>query len=445
MACGQRGSPAPAHTPYDRWAPMSQGRDRWALAPRGHGRREPTSDVRLLAGDIVDGSADLSGRSLVRVLPGLAAYAGDITSLRLRCNALVALPDEIGHLRRLQSLDVSYNALEELPATLAHCQGLRTLKAGSNRLRALPAAVRHLRALAVVDVSDNRLEAVPAGLRRLPGLELLDVSHNPIRTLPASLFGPGGAAEANSARRDVLVVDGCPLGSGFAGGVRRPSDVFVARFKHGVATHDPGAPPQRRRLPSLADIVVCRMANSNAAYPRALPEHVRARLGELLVCDHCHALYPPGTGVRRWRLLYRAGAVWPIEYDFCSPHWSDERERIATLFAPRRLPSAQPYHAPMVEAAGSVAAALARPASASPPPAPSKRLSLPPAPVRQSTLPVLPAVAGSLRRLLPASGRRRPQSWAPGSAAPPAAPQPPPATVWQVLEDDVPSLAELHL
>ncbi|KAJ1941021.1 hypothetical protein EC988_006871, partial [Linderina pennispora] len=99
-----------------------------------------------------------------------------------------------------------------------------------------------------------------------------------------------------------------------------------------------------RKVPSLVDTIICRLANSDAGYIGNLPEHLQHRLDSLMVCDFCHKLYPEGAGVRRWHLLYRNKTVWPVEYNFCQPHWSTEKQRVASLFGPRKFSCKQPYY-----------------------------------------------------------------------------------------------------
>ncbi|KAI8319389.1 outer arm dynein light chain 1, partial [Martensiomyces pterosporus] len=246
--------------------------------------------------DIEHGNVNLSQKGVSALLPRIAIYAQTITYLNLSCNALKSLPDEIGHLYRLKELDVSGNQLESLPTTLAYCQQLRWIDASANQLVDLPTSIRHIHSLATLNLAGNSLEAVPRCLWRLRNLKSLDLSCNLIRVLPARMFMPGGAAAPNTGTLSMLVLDGCPLGSGFTDHIRNPSLVITSRFKHG------------------------------------LPDHLQERLDSLVQCDGCHALYPAGSGVTRLRLLYRNKTIWPIEYNFCKPHWSNERQRIASLF-----------------------------------------------------------------------------------------------------------------
>ncbi|KAJ2486223.1 hypothetical protein EV174_001243 [Coemansia sp. RSA 2320] len=309
--------------------------------------------ARLSVQDIECGAVDLSDRGLAFVLPRIALFATNITSLNLSNNALTSLPDEIGYLGCLQLIDVSYNQLEQLPATLAYCQSLHTIDASHNKLSGLPASLRHCQRLRDVILANNMLKSIPVGLCGLSSLESLNVSNNLIAALPAQMFMPGCIAATNRSRELLLSLDGCPIGQGMVEHIPAPRLVLSARFKYGVAAVDCSqschhlpkhcVPQGRRQVPALVDTVICKLANSNAPYPCELPDHLRERLDKLAVCDYCHMLYPIGAGVKRWRLIYRQKTVWPVEHSFCQDHWSDEKQRVALLFAPRKLKGAQPY------------------------------------------------------------------------------------------------------
>ncbi|KAJ1898643.1 hypothetical protein LPJ71_006133 [Coemansia sp. S17] len=311
------------------------------------------SGARLSIQDIRCGAVDLSGRDLVCVLPQIALFATNVTSLNLSRNALTSLPDEIGYLVCLQRIDVSQNRLESLPATLAYCQDLLTIDATQNKLTELPSSMRHCRLLREVMLADNMLESVPSCLWNLASLRYLNLANNRIRVLPARMFMPGGIAATNKPPTLDLDLYGCPIGQGLTDHVPSPPLVLNARFKYGVVAADSSqhstssasrvSSGSRRHIHTLADTILCKMANTNADYPYDLPDHLRERLDNIVICDHCHALYPAGMGVKRWRLIHRQDSVWPVEYDFCQAHWSNEKQRIASLFAPRRLESAQPY------------------------------------------------------------------------------------------------------
>ncbi|KAJ2490574.1 hypothetical protein IWW37_003035 [Coemansia sp. RSA 2050] len=314
------------------------------------------SGARLSVQDIRCGVVDLSCRDFVCVLPQIALFANSVTSLNLSRNALTSLPDEIGYLVCLQRIDVSHNRLESLPATLAYCQGLLTIDATQNRLTELPSSMRHCQLLQEVVLADNMLESVPSCLWSLTSLKKLNLANNRIRALPARMFMPGGIAATNKPPALDLDLQGCPVGQGLTDHVPSPSFVLSARFKYGVVAIDSSqqdTPSEnqttagsQRRIPALVDTILCKLASSNVDYPYDLPDHLRERLDSLMVCDHCHTLYPADMGVKRWRLIHRQDSMWPVEYDFCQEHWSDEKQRIASLFAPRKLESAQAFSEP---------------------------------------------------------------------------------------------------
>ncbi|KAJ2850690.1 hypothetical protein J3B02_003642, partial [Coemansia erecta] len=292
--------------------------------------------------DLASGTVNLSFRNLSQVLSGIALYAQSIRSLVLSNNALCQLPDAIGHLHRLQTLDVANNELHELPATIAHCQRLESIDACSNRLADLPSSIRHLRRLTKLHLRDNRLVTVPACLWKLPDLGHLDLSNNPIEYLPSRMFVQDSIAAINTERPLKLTVNGCPL-------------------KLKLEPADSSEPADRSAsFPSLVETIVCRLANSNAAYPVELPDHLHICLENLAVCDHCHRLYPADKGFKRRRILIRNKTALPIEYSLCRPHWDTDDQRIALLFAPRCPESAQPYYQFKEAAVQSVSATISR-------------------------------------------------------------------------------------
>ncbi|KAJ2396337.1 hypothetical protein GGI05_001166, partial [Coemansia sp. RSA 2603] len=300
------------------------------IHPFATDRNPPNSyeGATLSLDDLSYGTVNLSFRYLVQVqiLPGIAKYVANITSLIVSNNALVELPDEIGHLRQLQIIDVSNNALETLPATIAYCQNLKLVYARSNKLNALPSSIRHLHGLTKVDLYNNRIDSVPPCLWRLPILEALDLSHNPIQSLPSRMFVQGGVAALNRAKPFKLILDGCPLNTNLA------TQTVSGDAKRGAS------------FPSLVEIIVSAMANQNAAYPADLPDHLLAHFENLTACDYCHHLYPAASGVKRWRLLCRNRVDIPIEFSLCSPHWNTEHQRIALLFVSRKPEHTQPYY-----------------------------------------------------------------------------------------------------
>ncbi|KAJ1934708.1 hypothetical protein FBU59_005614, partial [Linderina macrospora] len=315
--------------------------------------------------ELIDGIVDLSQRSLSSLLPRIATYSLSITVLDLSGNLLTALPEEIGHLRHLRVMDVSNNKLRSVPATIAYCQELHTLDVSNNVLDTLPTAMRHIHTLRTVNVSRNALATVPMCLWQLPNADNINLSGNPITALPSRMFSAGGTMAPNTGKQPELNLDGCPLGRGLLDHIKKPSQVLSSRYKYGVIaddgnteaeqcsrcdktgtcpmqTHRHAAAQAASKLPSLVDTIICRLANSNGGYIGDLPEHLQHRLDSLMECGFCHRLYPEGTGVRRWRLLYRNKTVWPVEYNFCQPHWSTEKQRIATLFGPRNFSCNQP-------------------------------------------------------------------------------------------------------
>ncbi|KAI9479317.1 hypothetical protein BX667DRAFT_506210 [Coemansia mojavensis] len=293
------------------------------------------NSVCLSPADLANNAVNLSRQQLSCILPQIAIFAKDITRLILTENKLVQLPDELGYLRQLQFIDISLNQLRAIPATAGYWQNLRVLIASGNRIADIPTSIRHIPQLSIVDLSNNRLQAVPVALWKMQSLEQINLAHNLIRAIPAPILAPDGALAQNRTKQTSFMLYGCPIGRGIADHIDLPFTVLSMRFIHGVVKHDEvKLQASRQPVPSLTDIIICRMANNNDRLSEDLPEHIRARFNDLLECDYCSKLYPADAGIKRWRLVYRKKLIWPVEYNFCSAHWNTEKQRIAALFAP---------------------------------------------------------------------------------------------------------------
>ncbi|KAI0227715.1 hypothetical protein L0F63_006840, partial [Massospora cicadina] len=219
-------------------------------------------------------------------LTQLTPYVGQLkhmATIQMCCNLLVSLPREIGYLSNLTHLDLSKNRLGVLPDTIGLLTKLVELKLSDNQLINLPASVGLLTNLSTLLVPNNRLRSVPRELGGLASLTTLNLSNNPIRALPAEL------GQLQFLRR--LTLDGCPL----------------------LTEED------------LAK-------NHVPVYVNQLPNRVYRFLLSANTCSFCHGPFF-SHATTRGRLIEKNDVKVPLEYQLCSPHWKDDRERVSLYSA----------------------------------------------------------------------------------------------------------------
>jgi len=156
---------------------------------------------------------ELSGARELKLSCGLTEFPREIFGLAdslevldLSGNALNALPDDMGRLRKLRALFCSGNPFTRLPASLGDCevlsqvgfrgcglsevpaeslpQTLRWLTLTDNQIQSLPQALGERPLLQKLMLSGNRLGQLPESLSGASGLELLRLSANRLETLP---------------------------------------------------------------------------------------------------------------------------------------------------------------------------------------------------------------------------------------------------------------------
>ncbi len=141
----------------------------------------------LRAGRLV-GATSLRLRGLDAFPREILDLADTLEVLDLSDNAIAALPDDLGRLRRLRVLFCSNTRFERLPPVLGDCPALSQVGFRGAGLRevpaeALPSGLRWL------TLTGNRIEALPDELGRRPSLQKLMLSGNRLRALPDSLEG----------------------------------------------------------------------------------------------------------------------------------------------------------------------------------------------------------------------------------------------------------------
>jgi len=163
-----RGLPRPGEI----WNENKMRRDRW-----GQGMTHLTS---------------LSIKSNLLVeLPELISRLHLLTSLVASQNRLSHIPDSLGNLTELALLDLTDNALSQIPRTSSKLLALRNLRVDNNCLVQLPDGLGLLPELRELHAKNNKLTALPIDLCQTETLRILDVDVNPMRMPPAEIVERG--------------------------------------------------------------------------------------------------------------------------------------------------------------------------------------------------------------------------------------------------------------
>ncbi|KAJ2400741.1 cysteinyl-tRNA synthetase, partial [Coemansia sp. RSA 2531] len=125
---------------------------------------------------------DLSGNDMKRMRHAPLYKLVHLTTLMLRNNRLVDLPESLAELRSLQVLNVSNNNLPAFPLVVTKIASLVDLDISLNRIPDIPNAISSLVNLVKLNVMGNSLTGnLPEGLGRLSKLEELDVRQNKLQ------------------------------------------------------------------------------------------------------------------------------------------------------------------------------------------------------------------------------------------------------------------------
>ncbi|KAJ2540294.1 cysteinyl-tRNA synthetase [Coemansia sp. RSA 1853] len=113
---------------------------------------------------------------------------GNLRELRLSTCQFSRFPTSIQYLPMLNLLDLSGNDIKQMRhAPLDKLDRLTTLMLRNNRLVDLPDSLARLRSLRVLNVSNNNLPAFPQVVTRILSLEELDISLNRIPSIPDAI------------------------------------------------------------------------------------------------------------------------------------------------------------------------------------------------------------------------------------------------------------------
>ncbi|KAJ1873743.1 cysteinyl-tRNA synthetase [Coemansia sp. RSA 990] len=125
---------------------------------------------------------DLSGNDIKQMRHAPLDKLDRLTTLMLRNNRLVDLPESLARIRSLRVLNVSNNNLAAFPQVVTRIRSLEELDISLNRIPMIPDAISALTDLIKLNVMGNALTGnLPNGLRRLAKLEELDVRQNKLQ------------------------------------------------------------------------------------------------------------------------------------------------------------------------------------------------------------------------------------------------------------------------
>jgi hypothetical protein len=152
------------------------------LSVASHGNTATVANVSVVKADLSE------HKTLLEVPEELRRFKEHLQELKVKSQALKALPEWLGELKNLQKLDLSYcSGLTALPESMGRLTGLQKLDLSWCRgLTALPESIGSLPGLQDLDLSScSRLAALPEWLGKLTGLHQLILRGCPcLTTLP---------------------------------------------------------------------------------------------------------------------------------------------------------------------------------------------------------------------------------------------------------------------
>ncbi|KAI9501798.1 hypothetical protein BX070DRAFT_193634, partial [Coemansia spiralis] len=127
---------------------------------------------------------DLSGNDIKRIRHAPLSKLEHLSTLMLRNNRLVDLPDSLAELKSLRVLNVSNNNLPMFPLVVTRIKALEELDISLNRMPDIPNSISSLTNLVKLNIMGNSLTgSLPEGLGKLSKLEELDVRQNRLQDL----------------------------------------------------------------------------------------------------------------------------------------------------------------------------------------------------------------------------------------------------------------------
>jgi hypothetical protein len=214
---------------------------------------------------------------------------------------MINLPRAIGQLKNLRIFNASKNQLETIPDTINSLKKLKAINLSQNKLTSLPKGLGGLPCLIILILNNNQLTQLPREIANLNDLITLNVSNNPLKSIPAEI------STLKSLRK--LIAEECS---------------FENEFVH-ILAHDP---------PSLFELCARNMVNNKISLPSSLAHHhIADYFKREQTCSFCFGPYFDSY-VTRGRFIERTGRrVIALDYKLCCAHWTDEQDRISTMFS----------------------------------------------------------------------------------------------------------------
>lgn len=228
-----------------------------------------------------------------------------LRGLHLARNALSDLPVQFGAtLFNLCFLDLSFNDFSELPDCLGLLTNLIELKLSHNHLTVFPNALCTLTKLENLDLAHNQISLLPPLIGNLDALISLNLEKNLIAYLPAEI------GKLKLLRH--LNLDDCPL------------LMELPEFN-------------RKGVPTLKELTSRVITRHSLPLPEALiPYEVIEQLQNPGCCSFCNGPFYEHH-IKRYRFVNKGPYLVALEYRLCSIHWTNEKDRILSIFRPAPL------------------------------------------------------------------------------------------------------------
>ncbi|KAI8887999.1 L domain-like protein [Backusella circina FSU 941] len=241
----------------------------------------------------------LSGRSLTSLSPNIGLLTM-IRKLDLSNNHLTEIPESIGYMQNLEVLLVPKNRLTKLPDTIGYLSNLQELDAAYNQIQQITPCIGYLDKLRVLALEYNNITHLPPQIGGLTDLLALDLVMNPLRVLPAEV------SQLPFLRR--IRLDGCPV----------QYDLAYSLIHN---------------TPSLVELCArAAIRNEIDIKDGQLPEHLEKYIQSASACTSCHGPYFESY-ILRGGIMKKSDMDIPIEYRLCSSHWSDNDDRVLSMFS----------------------------------------------------------------------------------------------------------------
>lgn len=96
------------------------------------------------------------------------------------------MPDDIGHLVKLETLNLSENGLTQLPSSVNQLKNLKQVNVSRNQLRRIPRSLCELKQVDHLDLSVNMIESIDDYIAESSCIEL-NLNENRIRVISVNI------------------------------------------------------------------------------------------------------------------------------------------------------------------------------------------------------------------------------------------------------------------